>query len=294
MSKTETVLGTQSAKNLSHLDLSKAEMDRQLHPIGSVYSPENDAIYDGLSRSGVRLVTFAGVTKHEQFPLSGIINFFLGVAEEGFSGPVEIEFAVTIDHLSKSKRFSFLQARPLVWEPIDIEIDIESQVGKVLCRSNSALGNGLIEDIRDVLYIHPQDFLRGQTEDIVDSLEQLNGKLISSGNPYLLVGPGRWGSTDKWLGIPVRWAQISGASTIIECEMADYPVEASQGTHFFQNIVSFGVGYLTSNSDDIKWDILDKQELKGEYGPIRHVRFSKPLHVMLDGQASKAAVILAD
>ena len=294
MSKTETVLGTQSAKNLSHLDLSKAEMDRQLHPIGSVYSPENDAIYDGLSRRGVRLVTFAGVTKHEQFPLSGIINFFLGVAEEGFSGPVEIEFAVTIDPLSKSRRFSFLQARPLVWEPIDIEIDIGSQVGKVMCRSDSALGNGLIEDIRDVLYIHPHDFVRGETEDIVEKLEELNKKLISSGNPYLLIGPGRWGSTDKWLGIPVRWAQISGASTIIECEMSDYPVEASQGTHFFQNIVSFGVGYLTSDSSDIKWDILDKQEKKGEYGPIKHVRFSKPLHVMLDGQTSKAAVIVAD
>jgi hypothetical protein len=269
-------------------------MDRQLHPIGSVYSPENDAIYDGLSRSGVRLVTFAGVTKHEQFPLSEIINFFLEVAEEGFSGPVEIEFAVTIDPLSKSKRFSFLQARPLVWEPIDIEIDIGSQVGKVMCRSDSALGNGLIEDIRDVLYIHPRDFVRGETEAIVEKLEELNNKLISSGNPYLLVGPGRWGSTDKWLGIPVRWAQISGASTIIECEMSDYPVEASQGTHFFQNIVSFGVGYLTSNSSDIKWAILDKQEKKGEYGPIKHVRFSKPLHVMLDGQTSKAAVIVAD
>ena len=91
-----------------------------------------------------------------------------------------------------------------------------------------------------------------------------------------MIGPGRWGSTDKWLGIPVRWAQISGASTIIECEMSDYPVEASQGTHFFQNIVSFGVGYLTSDSSDIKWDILDKQEKKGEYGPIKHVRFPNP------------------
>ncbi len=294
MSKTETELDTQASKNLSHLDLSKAEMDRQLHPIGSVYSPENDAIYDGLSRSGVRLVTFAGVTKHEQFPLSGIINFFLRVAEAGFSGPVEIEFAVTLDSLSKSKRFSFLQARPLVWEPIDIEVDIESQEGTLICRSDSSLGNGLIDDIRDVVYIHPSDFARGETEEIVENLEKLNTDLISSGNPYLLVGPGRWGSTDKWLGIPVRWAQISGASTIIECEMSDYPVEASQGTHFFQNIVSFGVGYLTSKSSDIEWDVLSKQELKGEYGPIKHVRFSNPLNVMLDGQTSKAAVVTRD
>ena len=216
------------------------------------------------------------------------------VAEAGFSGPVEIEFAVTLDSLSKSKRFSFLQARPLVWEPIDIEVDIESQKGTLICRSGSSLGNGLIDDIRDVVYIHPSDFARGETEEIVENLEKLNTDLISSGNPYLLVGPGRWGSTDKWLGIPVRWAQISGASTIIECEMSDYPVEASQGTHFFQNIVSFGVGYLTSKSSDIKWDVLNKQELKGEYGPIKHVRFSKPLNVMLDGQTSKAAVVTRD
>ncbi len=292
MSDTETTLDTESDKILSHLDLSKAEMDRQLHPIGSVYSPENDAIYDGLSRDGVRLVTFAGVTKHDQFPLSRIINFFLRVAEEGFSGPVEIEFAVTLDPSSKSRRFSFLQARPLVWDSVDIEVDIENQAGKVICRSDSSLGNGLIEDIRDVIYIRPKDFVRGETEKVVDDLEKLNKKLLGSGNPYLLIGHGRWGSTDKWLGIPVSWAQISGSSTIIECEMSDYPVEASQGTHFFQNIVSFGVGYLTSDSSDIKWDVLDKQEKKGSYGPIRHVRFSSPLRVMLDGQTGKAAVIV--
>ena len=291
MSETETVLSTESGSNLSHLDLSKAEMDRQLHSIGSVYSPENNAIYDGLSRSGVRLVTFAGVTKHEQFPLSEIINYFLRIAEEGFSGPVEIEFAVTLNPLSKSKRFSFLQARPLVWEPVNIEIDIENQAGNLLCRSESALGNGLIEDVRDVLYIDPKDFVRGETEEVVEHLEELNKQLISSGNPYLLIGPGRWGSTDKWLGIPVRWAQISGSSAIIECEMSDFPVEASQGTHFFQNIVSFGVGYLTTSSTTINWEILEQQKQKGSYGPIRHVRFNTPLRIMLDGQTSKAAVI---
>ena len=107
----------------------------------------------------------------------------------------------------------------------------------------------------------------------------------------MLIGPGRWGSTDKWLGIPVRWAQISGSSAIIECEMSDYPVEASQGTHFFQNIVSFGVGYLTTSSSTINWEILEQQKQKGSYGPIRHVRFNTPLRIMLDGQTSKAAVI---
>ena len=294
MSKTETILNTESGNNLSHLDLSKAEIDRQLHSIGSVYSPENNAIYDGLSRNGVRLVTFAGVTKHDQFPLSEIINYFLRVAEEGFGGPVEIEFAVTINPLSKSKRFSFLQARPLVWDPVNIEVDIENQGGNLLCRSESALGNGLIEDVRDVLYINPKDFVRGETEEVVENLEKLNTQLISSGNPYLLIGPGRWGSTDKWLGIPVRWAQISGSSAIVECGMSNYPVEASQGTHFFQNIVSFGVGYLTTNSNSISWEILEQQEVKGHYGPIRHVRFNASLRIILDGQTSKAAVIATE
>ena len=168
---------------------------------------------------------------------------------------------------------------------------IRDREGTLLCRSGSALGNGLIEDVRDVLYINPKDFVRGETEEVVENLEMLNKQLISSGSPYLLIGPGRWGSTDKWLGIPVRWAQISGSSAIVECEMSDYPVEASQGTHFFQNIVSFGVAYLTTSSSTINWEILEQQKQKGSYGPIKHVHFNKPLRIMLDGQASTAAVI---
>ena len=294
MSKSKENSNLLSRDTLISLDLSRAEMDKQLHPIGSVFSPENNAIYDGLSREGIRLVTFSGVTKHEQFPLSDIVNYFLEIAEYGFSGPVEIEFAVTIHLLSKTKRFSFLQARPLVWEPIDIEIDVDNQASEIICRSNNSLGNGLIEDIHDVIYLNPKKFIRGETEEVVKNLEKLNTELVRHGKPYILIGPGRWGSSDKWLGIPVKWAQISGTSAIVECGMVDYPVEASQGTHFFQNVVSFGVGYLTSSSSEINWDVLDRQKSMGNYGPISHVNFEKPLKVLLDGRTGRAAMVTTD
>ena len=274
--------------SLVQLDLARAEMDRQLHPIGSVYSAENDAIYDGLARAGVRLVTFAGVTKQAQFPLSGLTQLFLAQAEKGMGGPVEIEFAVII--APGVRRYAFLQARPLVWESVDVEVDLDSVEG-ALCTSSQALGNGVIQEIRDIIYIHPDRLDRAETRVAAKAIEKLNHKLARGGRPYLLIGPGRWGSSDPWLGIPVKWGQISGARTIIECQLADLPVEPSQGTHFFQNIVSFGVGYLTAPRGAIDWSWLEGQKPVAKDGSVRHLKLKQPLQVLLDGRAGKGAVL---
>ena len=274
--------------SLVQLDLARAEMDRQLHPIGSVYSAENDAIYDGLARAGVRLVTFAGVTKQAQFPLSGLTQLFLAQAEKGMGGPVEIEFAVII--APGVRRYVFLQARPLVWESVDVEVDLDSVEG-ALCTSSQALGNGVIQEIRDIIYIHPDRLDRAETREAAQIIEKLNRKLARAGCPYLLIGPGRWGSSDPWLGIPVNWAQISGARTIIECQLADLPVEPSQGTHFFQNIVSFSVGYLTAPHSAIDWNWLEAQKPATKDGPVRHLKLKQPLQVLLDGRTGKGAVL---
>ncbi len=274
--------------SLVQLDLSRAEMDRQLHPIGSVYSAENHAIYDGLARAGVRLVTFAGVTKQAQFPLSGLTQLFLEQAEQGMGGPVEIEFAAII--APGVRRYAFLQARPLVWEPLDVEVDLESVEG-ALCTPSQALGNGVIEELRDIVYIHPDRLDRAETRAAAKAVEKLNRKLARAGRPYLLIGPGRWGSSDPWLGIPVNWAQISGARTIIECQLADLPVEPSQGTHFFQNIVSFSVGYLTAPRGGIDWKWLEAQKPAAKDGAVRHLKLKQPLQVLLDGRAGRGAVL---
>ena len=274
--------------SLVQLDLSRAEMDRQLHPIGSVYSAENHAIYDGLARAGVRLVTFAGVTKQAQFPLSGLTQLFLEQAEQGMGGPVEIEFAAII--APGVRRYAFLQARPLVWEPLDVEVDLESVEG-ALCTPSQALGNGVIEELRDIVYTHPDRLDRAETRAAAKAVEKLNRKLARAGRPYLLIGPGRWGSSDPWLGIPVNWAQISGARTIIECQLADLPVEPSQGTHFFQNIVSFSVGYLTAPRGGIDWKWLEAQKPAAKDGAVRHLKLKQPLQVLLDGRAGRGAVL---
>ena len=274
--------------SLVQLDLARAEIDRQLHPIGSVYSAENDAIYDGLARAGVRLVTFAGVTKQEQFPLSRLTQLFLVQAEEGMGGPVEIEFAVVI--APGVRRFVFLQARPLVWEPVDVEVDLDSVEG-ALCTSSHSLGNGVIQEIRDIIYVHPDRLDRAETREVAQIIEKLNRKLTRAGCPYLLIGPGRWGSSDPWLGIPVKWGQISGARTIIECQLADLPVDPSQGTHFFQNIVSFSVGYLTAPRGAIDWNWLEACKPTASEGPVRHLNLKQPLQGLLDGRSGKGAVL---
>ena len=213
------------------------------------------------------------------------------------SAEVEIEFAVVLgDGQLNSHQFGFLQIRPLAagYEAPDIPENLLTSVGAVVA-TNVALGNGSNEDLTDILYVPRDRFDRGVTEAIAAEIEKFNRQFVTEANPYLLLGPGRWGSSDRWLGIPVRWDQISGARVIVETDLEDFKVTPSQGTHFFQNLTSFQVGYLTVNTGQgesrLDWDWLDAQPAHEEGEYVRHIRLADPLTVLIDGRSRRGVVL---
>ena len=280
--------------NLLHLGLSAAEEDGRLSLVGSTYITADDRIVDSIKvEGGPRLVTFAPILKHQRFPLPQILHHVLTTCENYLGSPVELEFALSIDPENGRQKFAILQVRPLMDESVDIDIDLnEVDREKAVCISSKSLGNGVIENIRDVVYVHPARMNRMKTINLIPLIEEIDAGLRSEERPYILIGPGRWGSSDPSLGIPVQWDQIMGAKTIVEVPMADIHVEPSQGTHFFQNIVTFNIGYLTILEDDlIDWGWLDAIDAARDEGGVRHVRLDLPLKVILDSRDSEAIVV---
>jgi hypothetical protein len=283
---------------LTRLPLSVAEADGTLQLIGSVVSAADDRLYDGVSRPGTRVVTFARVLKHQLIPLSAILNQLLDSCRKDLGFAVEIEFAVNLDtHPEREAEFYFLQMRPLVAsrERCDIMLDTIPE-DKILCSSRRVMGNGRIEGLRDILYIHPGRFDRARSADVASVVEKANERLARQRRPYLLMGPGRWGSFDPWIGIPVVWHQISHARVIVEVPASDLPMDPSQGTHFFHNMTTAGIGYFsltgTDNGEVLRWEMLDA--LPGEdVGPwLRHVRLPAALSVRMDGQTQRGVITL--
>ncbi|MEC9458164.1 MAG: PEP/pyruvate-binding domain-containing protein [Candidatus Thermoplasmatota archaeon] len=280
--------------NLLHLSLDSAEEDKRLALVGSTYLSSDDRIVDSIRRGeGARLVTFAPVLKHNKFPLAQILDHVLKTCEDFLASPVELEFAIEVDEVQNVKKFAILQVRPLMDESVDIDIKLdEVDRDGAVCISSKSLGNGVIEGIKDVVYVHPDRMDRMRTIELVPLIEEIDAKLRNEGRPYILIGPGRWGSSDPSLGIPVQWNQIMGAKTIIEAPMADIHVDPSQGTHFFQNIVTFNIGYLTIMKDDmVDWDWLDSIESESEEMGLRHIRLDSALKVVLDSRDSEAIVV---
>ncbi len=297
VSKPEAYPGADEGFNLALLDLADAERHGTLEPIGSVYSAENDAIYDGIHRPGSRLVSFAHVLKAGIFPLADILKLLLELGRRIMSAEVEIEFAVVLGDGKKTEhQFGFLQIRPLAagFDAPEISSEILTDPNAIIA-TTVALGNGRISGIKDILYVPPDLFDRGKTMEIAEEISRLNREFVKEATPYLLMGPGRWGSSDRWLGIPVRWDQISGARVIVETDLDDFKVTPSQGSHFFQNLTSFQVGYLTVNSttgqSKLDWDWFARQEVayEGEY--VRRIRLEKPLWVLIDGRSRHGAVL---
>ena len=279
------------------VDIDVAERHGTLAAVGSTYSPDNDAIYDGLARAGVRLVTMAGVLKGRVFPLAEVTAFLLRVGEAASSCPVEIEFAVSLSEKRDTPHdFAFLQIRPLVLGSEAQEVTLDGlDVQTALCLSHGALGNGHIRGVRDVIYVRPRGFDRAKTRQLADEIGAINVRLQREKRPYVLIGPGRWGSADPWLGVPVKWADISGVRCIVETPFADLHVDPSQGSHFFQNIVSFGIGYLTIDPRDNR-DRLDTEWLEGrraemESPSLRHLTFDDPVRIVLNGRANVGVVM---
>jgi CheY-like chemotaxis protein len=276
------------------LDLEAAERHGTLGAVGSVWSHENRAFYDGISRPGVRAVTFAHVLKADLFPLAKILRRILDLGQQSMGVPVEIEFAVNLE--SRPKELAILQMRPHAtsceFEPVEIR-SLPREV--LLCYSTQALGNGVIDGIQDVVYVKPDAFDAAKTREIAREVSTANQTLRAAERAYMLIGPGRWGSSNHWLGIPVGWGHVSAARVLVEAGLEDFVVDPSQGSHFFHNLVSAGTAYLTVNPQSrgsfIDWQWLDSQPVENEAQFVRHVRLPTPVEARIDGRASEGAVL---
>ena len=278
-------------------ELETAEKDGTLNHVGSTYLVNNDAIYDGLSRSGPRLVTFGPILRNNLFPLPQIIELLLDMGTWGMGTPVEIEFAVNMNPPGKKKKeFGILQMRPLVIQHEVEQLEINDlQKEKIICYSNQVLGNGLLNDIYDIVFVDYHLFDRSKSREVAAEVSAFNSKLITETRPYILIGVGRWGSNDPWLGIPVGWEQIAGARAIVESSFKEMSVEPSQGSHFFQNITSFMIGYFTVNTSYenafIDWDWLLGQKIYEAKTFTRHLRFKNPITVKMNGQNNRGIIL---
>lgn len=279
-----------------HHPIEVAEEDRTLSYVGSTYSAENNAVYDGTSRQGVRLVSFAPILKHRTFPLPEIMTLLLDLGKRGMNSEVEIEFAVDLtSSRGAPKEFGFLQMRPMAMSREMEEVDIDDVPPEdILVCSSSVLGNGKLTGIHDLVTVDRRHFVRAKSREVAAEVARLNAELLGRGLPYALVGLGRWGSADPWLGIPVTWDQISGARVIVEAGFEDVHVSPSQGSHFFQNLTSFRVGYFTVNPEAgegfIDWAWLDSELGEGETGTVRHLHFSDPLVVKINGRRQQGVI----
>ena len=250
-----------------------------------------------LSRQGARLVTFGPILKNKLFPLSPILELLLDMGTWGMGTPVEIEFAVNLLAAKQGKKeFGVLQMRPLVVSHEVDNLDIESNdSNKLICESNQVLGNGIVEDLFDIVFVDYHRFNRAKSREVAAEVASFNRQLIDKKRPYLLIGVGRWGSLDPWLGIPVGWEQIAGARAIVETSFKDMSVEPSQGSHFFQNITSFMIGYFTINNNSergfVDWDWLLAQKPLEIKEFTRLIRFEKPIVIKMNGHQNKGIIM---
>ena len=289
--------------NIKNLRVKEADKDGALTGIASTFDPYDQVIRDGIYEGGRKIISFCGVLQHGVFPLPEILQMSERFGADEMRRPVEIEFACNLENGEQGKmngNFYLLQIRPIVdsKQVLDADLDVISDE-KCLLRSANSLGHGISEDVTDVVYVKTSDdFTASENPYIADEIEQINRRFLNEGRNYVLVGPGRWGSSDYWLGIPVKWPHISAARVIVEEGLKNYHVDPSQGTHFFQNLTSFGVGYFTINTytgDGLfQKEVLDSMPAVEETPHVRHVRFDKPLKIMMDGKKQKGVVLLPD
>ena len=287
---------TDDAFNLLRLGLKEAEADGALRFISSTYDPNDQIVHAGYYPGGRKVISFVNILEHDVFPLAATIDRLLHIGAKEMGRPVEIEFAMDIAPGGKSASFYLLQIRPIVDSKATIDEDLSAiDPARTLVASHNALGNGTVTDVADVVYVRSGAFNASHNQLIAYDIEKINRALVAEGRGYVLVGPGRWGSSDPWLGIPVKWPHIGGARVIVECGLKDYRIEPSQGTHFFQNLTSFGVGYFTVNpfKGDGTFDeaYLDALPAVHETAYLRHVRLPAPCVIKMDGHRSLGVVM---
>lgn len=282
--------------NILSLNIYEAAKDKSITSVASTYDHQNHIIKDNFYYQGPKIITFSHLLNREVFPLTKILNELLTIARKSINQEVEIEFSVNLDEFNKEHIFNVLQLRPVVVGSEQNEVKISDiPAEKILISSSKAMGNGVITGIKDLIYIKPDSFETTKTKEISDNIEKLNKKLVLKNQNYILVGPGRWGTSDPFLGIPVKWPQISGARVIIEATKENFMVEPSQGSHFFQNLTAFSVAYFTVNAfkGEEKYDLsfLKKQKAVYEDQYIRHLRFKNDLVIKSDGRSSKGVIL---
>ena len=282
--------------NILNLKVKEAERDNSLSYIASTYDPYDQVIRDGIYDGGRKVLTFASVLQHGVFPLPELLQMSMKYGAESMRRPVEIEFACNLN-ADRTGSLYLLQIRPIVDSKQMLNEDVTAiSDNDCLIRSHNSLGHGVTEDVTDVVYVKTDDrFTASDNPMIAREIEKINQKYLELGTNYVLVGPGRWGSSDPWLGIPVKWPHISAARVIVEVALKNYRVDPSQGTHFFQNLTSFGVGYFTvdENRGDglFRKDVLDQMPAVEETEHVRVVRFTDALKIMMDGKKSEGVVM---
>ena len=287
---------TSEAINKKKITIRSAKNHNSLKFVASTYDLQNNIIKPGVLHDGIRVISFDNILKYNTFPLPEILKDLLRIGQREMRNPIEMEFAINLDVATgKPKEFSFLQIRPIV-ESTETLSNLPKNFNQsdTIIYSDSALGNGKYDHIHDFIYVKPETFNSANTIQIAAAVEQINKKFTALEKNYILVGPGRWGSSDPWLGIPVIWPQISSAKIIVESGLTNYRIDPSQGTHFFQNLTSFNVGYLTINPfiNDGFFDVdyLNKQEAEYEDTYLRHICFKEPLTVIIEGKNNRAAI----
>ena len=298
MNHTEGTLQVDDGFNITKLKVKEADAHGSLRSIASTYDPYDQIIRDGIYEGGRKIISFCGVLQHDVFPLPSLLQQSMKLGSEAMKRPVEIEFACNIND-DKTGELYLLQIRPIVDSKQMLDEDLaEIPDEDCIIRSHNSLGHGISEDVYDLVYVKtPDNYTAMNNPKIADEIERINRKFLNEGKQYVLAGPGRWGSSDYWLGIPVKWPHISGARLIIELGLKNFRPDPSQGTHFFQNLTSFGVGYFTINNHTgegvFRNEIFDQMEAVEETDFVRHVRFDKPLKIMMDGLHQEGVVVLA-
>jgi hypothetical protein len=282
---------------LALLDISVAEKHGTIKHCASVYNPDNDRVETGLDTYGPRIINFADILKYDYIPLAQTLDLMLGTIKEAFGSPVEIEYAVDLNRTENNlPSFYLLQVKPLVSNDFSNEIEVEEpDRARTVLYSESSLGNGEVDYIKDVIYIDVAKFNKLETLDMVREIEMLNQIMIKENRRYVLIGPGRWGTRDQYLGLPVVWSQISNAKIIVEISLENFPLDSSLGSHFFHNVTSMNIGYLSildsSSTDFIQWEILDSQRIVHRTKYFKHVQFNNKLTILMNGKKRISCIL---
>jgi DNA-binding response OmpR family regulator len=299
MSRNDVIPGVEPDANLIHLETTEAVADGAAAPIASTYRRADDRITSGIEEGGAPLITFAPLLRGRSLPLPELLIRLLETCQEGLASAVELEFAADIKPgLGRVQRFYVLQLRPMVVEELNVDVHLDPEtVDSALVRSEVALGHGRRETISDVVFVHPREFDRSRADQAALAIDAINRNLRDQGRHCILIGPGRWGSRDPWLGIPVTWPQISTARAIVEADFEDLQVDSSFGSHFFHNLTCYGIAFFAVHGGrdhgTIDWTWFERQEPVDTAldGAIRHLRLERPAHVLVDGASGRGVIL---